>query len=297
MKFFFSPLLEPVGAVWLLMAIGVGFLLWRRQWRSSLWLGVPTLLLFLAGSTSVADWLVGAEESRYVNPSVAGGQWSVLEGLPTADVVVALGAGESESRYDLLGFAARDGTSRILTAIELVRLGKARTLVVGGHWVSRSSAPQVSVLQEWAVSWGCVLGPGVQGTNLPGPPHPVTDLPPGPAEGSGTGLRQTWGAVTNLGICQNTHDEAVAFRKLGESEGWRKVLLVTSALHMRRSEALFRKQGVDVVPVPADFEVYGVERSGSGWGSPFPNQHRLVILSRYLHEKIGWWVYRWRGWV
>jgi hypothetical protein len=31
--------------------------------------------------------------------------------------------------------------------------------------------------------------------------------------------------------------------------------------------------------------------------SPFPRQHRLFLLALYMHEKIGWWVYRARGWV
>jgi uncharacterized SAM-binding protein YcdF (DUF218 family) len=99
-----------------------------------------------------------------------------------------------------------------------------------------------------------------------------------------------------LGICANTHDEALQFRKLKEAEGWQKVLLVTSALHMRRAEAVFRKQGVDVTPVACDFQVHGV-LGAPGFPSPFPRQHRLDLLSLYLHEQIGWWVYKWRGWI
>jgi uncharacterized SAM-binding protein YcdF (DUF218 family) len=151
----------------------------------------------------------------------------------------------------------------MLTAVELVRLGKAKTLVLGGSMrplPGKPGVPGMAVVQDWVTSWR------------------VSDA-----------------AVTNLGFCLNTHDEAIAFRKLKENQGWKKVLLVTSALHMRRSEALFRKQGIDVVPVAADFEAYGVPPE-SGF-SPFPREHRFVLLSRYLHEKIGCWVYRWRGWI
>ena len=100
--------------------------------------------------------------------------------------------------------------------------------------------------------------------------------------------------MTNLGICINTHDEAVAFRKLAQSQGWSKVMLVTSALHLRRGVALFKKQGIEVTPVAADFQVLGVPQDPF---SPFPRQHRFFLLALYLHEKIGWWVYRARGWV
>ena len=100
--------------------------------------------------------------------------------------------------------------------------------------------------------------------------------------------------MTNLGICINTHDEAVAFRKLARSQGWSKVLLVTSALHLRRAVALFKQQGIEVTPVAADFQALGVPPDPF---SPFPREHRLFLMTLYLHEKIGWWVYRLRRWV
>jgi uncharacterized SAM-binding protein YcdF (DUF218 family) len=293
-KQFVAPLAEPLGAIWLFMALCVLLLLWRRRWRSALWLGVPTLLLFMVGSTSLAEVLVAREESRYAGASVrletehgrkktesndADGTGEVstdtatqrLNGSPpadapspvvTADAVVALGGGVSISHYDSLGFAVRDGGNRMLAAVKLVRLGKAKTLILGGSCPlpGKPGVPSMSVVQDWVVSWRVING-----------------------------------EVTNLGICINTHDEAVAFRKLEKKKGWKKVLLVTSALHMRRSEALFRKQGVDVVPVAADFEVYGVPHKSAF--NPFPRMHRFILLALYLHEKIGWWVYRWRGWV
>jgi uncharacterized SAM-binding protein YcdF (DUF218 family) len=285
MKQFFSPLTEPLGAVWLLMALAVLWLLLRRQWRSALWLGIPTVLLFLLGSTSIAETLVAAEEGRWAEDGGREGKAEMLKaesgnvldrvvgerphGLthrgvdaPAADAVVALGGGDRISQHDVLGFAISDGGSRLLTAIELVRTGQAKTLVLGGSWPRPSNArlPSMSVVQAWVASWGLVSG-----------------------------------GMTNLGICITTHDEALAFKQLKESQGWKSVLLVTSALHMRRSEALFRKQGIEVVPVAADFVVFGVPQEMPF--TPFPRQQRLYLLSLYLHEKIGWWVYRWRGWV
>jgi uncharacterized SAM-binding protein YcdF (DUF218 family) len=120
----------------------------------------------------------------------------------------------------------------------------------------------MGVLQDWVARWGLVSGAG---------------------------------AITNLGICFTTRDEAVAFKKLKEGQGWQKIILVTSALHLRRSEALFRKLGIEVIPVAADFEVLGVPQDSHF--SPFPRQGRFRLLALYLHEKIGWWVYRVRGWV
>jgi uncharacterized SAM-binding protein YcdF (DUF218 family) len=285
MKQFFSPLTEPLGAVWLLMALGVLWLLVRRQWRSAIWLGIPTVLIFLVGSTSIAECLVAAEERQWAEDGGREGKAEMLKaesgnvldrvvgerphGLtrrgvdaPAADAVVALGGGDRISQHDALGFAICDGGSRLLTAIEIVRSGQAKTLVLGGSWPlpSNTKLPSMSVVQAWVASWGLVSS-----------------------------------GVTNLGICINTHDEALAFKQLKESQGWKSVLLVTSALHMRRSEALFRKQGIEVMPVAADFVVFGVPQEMPF--TPFPRLQRLNLLALYLHEKIGWWVYRLRGWV
>jgi uncharacterized SAM-binding protein YcdF (DUF218 family) len=280
MNQFFAPLTEPVGALWGLMVLGVLWLLCRRQWRSAIWLGLPTVLLFVVGSTSLTEKLVAREESRWAGGAKvknsefriwksegnngtevsAFQRFSVSASAPY-DVVVALGGGERVSQHDLLGFAVGDGGSRNLTAIQLVRSGQAKTLVLGGSWpmLGRPDAPSMSVVQTWVTSWELVGG-----------------------------------AVTNLGICINTHDEAVAFKQLARSQGWSKVMLVTSALHLRRAVALFEKQGIKVTPVSADFQVLGVTPDPF---SPFPREHRLFLMALYLHEKIGWWVYRARGWV
>ena len=302
MNQFFTPLTEPVGALWCLMLLGVLWLLCRRQWRSAIWLGLPTVLLFVIGSTPLAEKLVASEESQWdggaglrdygtkgsdtspyplperggegigsqlspareVPPITSPGSVSAFPHTAPFDAVVALGGGERVSQHDLLGFAMEDGGSRVLTAIQLVRSGQAKILVLGGSWPmpGRRDVPSMCVVQDWVTAWGLAGG-----------------------------------AVTNLGICINTHDEAVAFRKLAQSQGWSRVMLVTFALHLRRAVALFAKQGIAVTPVAADFQVLGVPPDWALTFSPFPREHRFFLLSLYLHEKIGWWVYRARGWV
>ncbi len=262
MQQFFAPLAEPIGLIWLLMGLAVAWLLWRRQWRSAMWLGLPMVVLFIIGSTSLAERLAAGEERPWATELKIRSQGSAVSDSAPADVVIALGGGDRVSRYDLLGFAVEDGGSRILTAVQLVRLGRARTLVLGGSWPmpDNRGAPSMRAVQEWVISWG--LAPGT---------------------------------MTNLGICINTHDEAIAFRKLARNQGFTNVILVTSALHMRRSVALFKKQGIDVTPVAADFQVEGVSQDLPF--SLFPRQHRLSLLTLYMHEKIGWWVYRVKGWI
>ena len=189
-------------------------------------------------------------------------QPSTLNPQP-ADVVVALGGGCYVSENDMLGFALDSGGSRVLTALELVRRGKAKALVLGGS-VPLTGKPGVtasSLVQQWVLASG-----------------------------------MTTVTVTNLGLCANTHDEALRFKELSARRGWRKVILVTSALHIPRSVAVFAAQGIAVVPVACDFQAYGVPPVQGGF-SPFPRQTRFRQLGLYMHEKIGWWLYRAGGWV
>lgn len=53
----------------------------------------------------------------------------------------------------------------------------------------------------------------------------------------------------------NTADEARAVRDLMAERGWKRIILVTSAWHMRRAARQFRKAGVDFVAFPVDYQV------------------------------------------
>lgn len=252
---FSSPLFEPLGAIWLVMVFGVFWLIWRRQWRGAVCLGVPAVLIFLIGSTPLVDAIVARAERPQALAD--------MDRLAVADVVVALGGEYYLSENDICGFSPTGGGSRVFTALELVRRGKARALVLGGSGPlpGKPGLAASSLIQEWVL---------------------VSSM--------------TTVTVTNLGLCANTHDEALRFKELSTQQGWRTVILVTSALHMPRSVAVFAAQGIAVVPVACDFQVYGVP-SMRGDFSPFPRQNRFHLLSLYLHEKIGWLAYRWRGWV
>jgi uncharacterized SAM-binding protein YcdF (DUF218 family) len=53
----------------------------------------------------------------------------------------------------------------------------------------------------------------------------------------------------------NTAAEARAVADLMRERGWRKIILVTSAWHMRRAARQFRKAGVDFIPFPVDYRI------------------------------------------
>ena len=93
---------------------------------------------------------------------------------------------------------------------------------------------------------------------------------------------------------RNTHDNAVNTAQLLKSRGMRRVLLVTSAYHMRRSQALFAAQGLEVVPAPTDYQQLVAKQVLPDWLPVVSNLHQSTNA---LHEIVGYWVYRWNGWL
>lgn len=88
----------------------------------------------------------------------------------------------------------------------------------------------------------------------------------------------------------STHDEAVRVGELARRQGWSRLVIVTSPLHSRRACAAFETVGLAVTCAPSGSMEYPVSASGS------PGD-RWRRLAPWLHEVIGWWWYRLRGWV
>jgi uncharacterized SAM-binding protein YcdF (DUF218 family) len=80
----------------------------------------------------------------------------------------------------------------------------------------------------------------------------------------------------------DTKDEAKFVKALVGND---KFILVTSAVHMPRSMALFRNQGMDPIPAPTDFLVKKGQRFGPGIF--FPGAGELVRTERAVYEYLG----------
>ena len=102
--------------------------------------------------------------------------------------------------------------------------------------------------------------------------------------------------VYDLGVNSNTRDEAINALELANKRGWKKIALITSAWHMRRSKALFEQVGFEVVPVGSDLQ--GTTALENNWSFyPVPHTAGFNHLSWYMHEQIGWLYYKLRGWL
>lgn len=71
-----------------------------------------------------------------------------------------------------------------------------------------------------------------------------------------------------------------------------KVLLVTSAWHMKRSLLMFNKyaRDIEVVPAPCDFETIRVD--GFAMSDLLPDSGSFECNCRYYHEWLGIWGYK-----
>jgi uncharacterized SAM-binding protein YcdF (DUF218 family) len=88
---------------------------------------------------------------------------------------------------------------------------------------------------------------------------------------------------------RDTHENAVFSRALARPQPGESWLLVTSALHMPRSVAVFRRIGWDVVPYPVSY------RSMPDSRSTFDVARQFRLLDEVVHEWIGLWAYRVTG--
>lgn len=101
-------------------------------------------------------------------------------------------------------------------------------------------------------------------------------------------------AIVQEGRSRDTYQNALYTAVVLNNLGIRKVLLVTSAFHMRRSEALFAAQGIEVIPAPTDYQRLIATGAVPAW---LPSVSALWRTTHAMHEHLGYWVYRHRGWL
>ncbi len=253
------PLLEPVGFLWLALIVIAALLFWRRRRALAGAVFAAALVLTIVGSTGLPGAMLASLERPFAGRKIA-------DILP-CDAVVMLGGGLEPSRYEVGGVHFTKAGDRIIMALELMRLGKAPVLVLGGaaSEMDGSLHVEADLTRDLLASW-----------KLPG----------------GAGQK-----VISLGENGNTHDEALKVHELASTNGWRRIALVTSAFHMARASAVFKTTtGLEVIPAPCNF-LTEVSTAPSAPGWHIPTWNGFEKISVWMHEQIGWAIYRRRGWI
>ena len=94
---------------------------------------------------------------------------------------------------------------------------------------------------------------------------------------------------------RTTYENAVYTREILVREGIKRILLVTSASHMRRALATFRSADIDAWPAPTDHQIVESQAPWPlGW---LPDDETLFKTRRAIKERIGFQIYKFRGWI
>ena len=185
-----------------------------------------------------------------------------IEHVPTTDAIVVLGGGVGLPLPPRLHADLTSDADRVLHAARLFRAGKAPIVIVsGGQVFPESKAESEShYMSELLVEWGVVADSIISEPNS-----------------------------------RTTFENAVETKKVLDNKGIRNVSLVTSAFHMPRAYATFKKLGIDTTPSPTDYKVLESERPDIfSW---IPSAGALSANTKAFHEYLGALVYRWRGWM
>ena len=111
-------------------------------------------------------------------------------------------------------------------------------------------------------------------------------------------LLEEWGipesAIIFEGNSRNTRENALETSRLLKNRQLNRVLLVTSAFHMPRALATFHGVGIDAIPSPSSISAELAQPTLLNW---IPSLNGLATMQSVMHEKIGIFVYRIRGWI
>lgn len=246
----------PFGMALLLLAAGTVMLVTRRLKPGRILVLCAAAELFLFSFDPFSYLLVRSLECRY-NPSIS---------FPPAQAIVLLSGGEVQKMPPRLYDEISDAGDRIFYAARLFREGAAPRLIVTGgklQYLRRTDKSQAEAAFRIIADAGLVAA-----------------------------------ADTARIICetrsQNTWENGVFTKKILDSLKIPPVIiLVTSALHMPRSAAIFKKLGCTVYPAPTDYMVDIPYQ----WRlfSFFPSLSALCASSGTLHEMYGMIAYKLLG--
>ena len=180
---------------------------------------------------------------------------------PSAGAIVVLGGSVGAPRPPRVHPDLQDASDRVWHAARLYHAGKAPLIIASGGalpWRDRQYS-EASVIQTLLESWGV-------------PPDSV--------------LLESGSA--------NTYQNATNTATLIGKKGIDRVLLVTSALHMRRALATFREAGIRARPAATDYQVIDTRRTAL---DIVPSAEALAGSTAAIREYVGYLVYAWRGWI
>ncbi len=95
-------------------------------------------------------------------------------------------------------------------------------------------------------------------------------------------------------LSRNTYENGVFSKKILDSiKLMPPYILITSAIHMKRSVAVFKKQGIQIIPYTSDYKV--IEENNNFYNTIIPSAKVLDNWQDYIKEVVGYYVYKLTG--
>lgn len=226
------------------VVLGLAALVWLLHWRRSAFaLGALAVAWSLLWSLpAAAGALRDSLQNNYLGQSA--------EGLPQADVIVVLGGGIGR----VSGFASGDADApelagnRVAAAARAWQAGRApHILLSGGPSASTRGVSEARIMADALIKLGV------------------------PAD-----------ALVLEDLSADTRGNAQRSARIAAEHGWKRAILVTSALHMPRALQWFERAGLPALPLAPD--VPAAASAGEPWS---PSQRALDDSAQALREYAG----------
>ena len=185
-------------------------------------------------------------------------EWPVVkaEDAPKADAIVLLGGGMGSNTNAYPYAEMWNGADRVWHAARLYKAGKAPLVIPTGRGEQESTVP---LLRDLGVPESAIV-----------------------VEGEARNTEENARFVEKILEPRNTQDTR------------KRVLLVTSAWHMRRSVLMYRKYApsLEIIPAAADYEATVNTSHPFCFKDIWPDTNALFANSYIFKEYLGYWGYR-----
>ncbi|MGD1939483.1 MAG: YdcF family protein [Cyanophyceae cyanobacterium] len=262
----------PLGLACLLLVAALILLAWRQVRWAMVAIALALVIILGASNGWVSAALVKSLEDRAIalQESTSGLPYPQL---PVADAIVVLGGGIKAPLYPRQQMDLAEEGDRVLYGARLWKAGKAPMVVMTGgriQWrgTGNSKAGEAGDMAELAAALGVPADKIVMET-----------------------------------ASLNTRQNAIYTAQVLDGMDVKRILLVTSAMHMPRSWAIFKRAGFEPIAAPTDFLITDADNAERGNTAAaialnlMPDADNLRGLTRALKEYVGTLVYWIRGWL
>lgn len=269
-------LVSPIGGA---IAGGVVAVICARLGRKRMakWVGGLTVAWLWLWMTPIMTWVVGVPLEREF---LVGGRVPAVEAFPEADAIALLGGGMGIETNMSSYAEMANSADRVWQAARLYKAGRASKIIATGNYAKDSTLP---LLKEFGVGEEAVSFLDARTTEEE-------------AKGMWEMLGRS-GGVEELGVEEFGDSDSPTHpptrsptHPLTHSPTSRpKVLLVTSAWHMKRARLMFEKYapGIEVVCAPADFENTFTAEKTPLLKMLLPDPNVFMLNSVAFHEWVG----------